>query len=151
MATRKIKELCGNLWCDVDFAEYTHDSISEESAAFKQVMLQGITLTLHAKNGVPRPVKIYLVGSELRCEYLDALALFSKKLHVLSTDEVKFIVLGKETRNLHHSVSIAVKNAQEDLFFSIVTNNQTIDLEAHSKDERDAICKGMILSLAKPE
>ena len=63
MASLKAKELNGNLWGDINFDGFYHDSLHEELAAFKKVMLQGITLTLHSYNG-PRPIKLYLNGSE---------------------------------------------------------------------------------------
>ena len=36
-----------------------------------------------------------------------------------------------------------IGNVSEDLCFSIVTLNKTVDFECRSKDERDALCQGL--------
>lgn len=91
-----------------------------------------------------KQVNVTLIGgSELNWR---TVKLFSKKGKQLNLREVLFVNWGKQTNKFHLPTS---KIAVDDCCFSLVTAKDTVDFEATSKVERDALAQGFTILLAR--
>lgn len=101
------------------------------------VLKHGMVITVHTTEG-SKSVTMFLVGSELQWR---SAHLFSRKTKRLELTSVICVEWGKKT-NTFRSKGGASKGVPEDLCFSLVSNAQTVDLEASTKVERDALAQG---------
>lgn len=82
-------------------------------------------------------------GSELHWR---TVKMFAKKGKQMNLREVLFVNWGKQTNKFHLPGS---KIAIDDCCFSLVTAKDTIDFEASSKVERDALAQGFTILLTR--
>jgi hypothetical protein len=107
------------------------------------VLDQGMTLTLYSFRG-GKQVHISLVnGCELRWR---TLKLFAKKGKHLDLHDVMFVNTGKQTKKFHLPQA---GTAVEDLCFSLITSVDSLDFEASSKVERDALVQGFTILVSR--
>lgn len=146
--------------------------------AFLTVMRQGTTLVMHSAKGAepvqvtlvgselqwfslgkptgaavasssaappkaPNPVKQNEVPTVT--SFTQTVGGFRKVNKVLLKD-VQFLAWGKKSDIL--SKGAITKDADDNLFFSLVTRNETLDFEAASKEERDGLCEGLTHELS---
>lgn len=132
--------------------EAKHDSRTEAMSehmnhtmrmAFASVLSDGITLVQHSGGKSPAEVKLTLTGRDLQ---LRTRRFFGTQ-KPLSVDlkDVLFIEWGKRTQNLS---SDATKDVRDEVCFSLVTEDSTLDFQASSKVERDALVQGFMLKVA---
>ena len=69
-----------------------------------------------------------------------------KRMNKVLLKDVQFLVWGKKSDVL--AKGAITKEADDNLFFSLVTKNESLDFEAASKEERDGICEGLTHELA---
>lgn len=110
-------------------------------ASFRSVLADGLTITLHSSEGRPKQVKLWLIDHQLRWAPKNAII---KKRHKMYLEEVLFVEKGKQTATFARN---SARNAPEQCCFSLVTQNETLDFEASSKMEREAMCQGFTLCL----
>ena len=118
-------------------ASSLHDEMLKQTLA--SVLAGGLTIIQHRPNAEPKPISIALDGAVLRWR--------SKKLiarHTYSLDlaNVTSIEWGK------HAVAFAkfnVSDVQDDVCFSLVTEELSLDLQCSSKTERDTLVHGISL------
>lgn len=106
----------------------------------KDVLTQGIILTQYT-TGSAKQVKVFLNGNVLQWRSAKFLA---RKNFKLDLRKVLCVEWGKKTSNFH--LPLAAK-APIDCCFSFLTDDQTLDFEASSKVERDALAQGFTLML----
>lgn len=127
-----------------DLTKYQHSGLKMEIEAFTKVMGQGMLLTLH--NPHPVPILLFVIGSEIRLTSINR-GCGKRTKSTFPLSNIKFVVIGKETEVLKSMP--AAKFTSRDHFFSIIhSSGCVLDFEANSKDERDAICRGLILAVA---
>lgn len=98
-----------------------------------------MTLTIYNEKGA-KQANVTLVGG---CElHWKTMKYFAKKGKQLNLREVSFVHWGKQTNKFHLPVS---KNAIDDHCFSLVTSKYSVDFEASSKVERDALAQGFTI------
>jgi hypothetical protein len=107
------------------------------------VLNQGMTLMIYSKDGAKQANVTLVGGAELHWR---TLKLFSKKGKQLNLREVLFINWGKQTNKFHLP---SAKGAIDECCFSLVTAKDTIDFEASSKVERDALAQGFTILLTR--
>lgn len=106
---------------------------------FHSVLKEGMTLLLHTGDKNPKQVHLTLVGTELRWK---AAKVFARNLYKIDLRDIKYVEWGKQTSTFQKHPSMG---ASEDLCFSLITDKVTVDLEASSKVERDALVQGFSL------
>ena len=110
--------------------------------AFTSVLRQGITISLHTLKGV-KQISLTLSGTELKWQ---SLKVFVRKICKLDIKDILYIEMGKKTTNFKLPGASSVL---EDYCFSLITNQESIDLEASSKVERDALAQGFAILIAR--
>mmetsp|Transcript_24336 Transcript_24336/g.23381 ORF Transcript_24336/g.23381 Transcript_24336/m.23381 type:complete len:273 (+) Transcript_24336:157-975(+) len=120
---------------------------SQDDSVLAQTLLtvfgQGMTLIIYNEHGAKR-TKVTLVGGSVLQWRTDRL--FSKKGKQLNIREVQFVNWGKQTNKFHLPGS---RIAVEDSCFSLVTARETLDFEASSKAERDALAQGFTILMTR--
>lgn len=106
---------------------------------FHSVLKEGMTMLLHTGDKTPKPIQLTLVGTELRWK---AAKVFARNQYKIDLRDIKFVEWGKQTSTFLKHPSMG---ASEDLCFSLITDKVTVDLEASSKVERDALVQGFSL------
>lgn len=110
--------------------------------AFTSVLRQGITISLHTIKGV-KQINLTLAGTELRWQ---SLKVFVRKVSKLDVKDILYIEMGKKTTSFKLTGASSVL---DDYCFSLITNQESIDLEATSKVERDALAQGFAILIAR--
>lgn len=121
----------------------TSPSDSALAQTLLTVLNQGMTLMIYNEHGA-KQAKVTLVGGSIlhwRTERM-----FSKKGKQLNIREVLFVNWGKQTNKFHLPGS---KVAVEDCCFSLVTAKESLDFEASSKVERDALAQGFTILITR--
>jgi hypothetical protein len=106
---------------------------------FLSVLKEGMTMLLHTGEKSPKQIQLTLVGTELRWK---SAKVFARTQYKVDLREIKFVEWGKQTDTFAKQTSMS---ASEDMCFSLVTDKVTVDLEASSKVERDALVQGFSL------
>jgi hypothetical protein len=106
---------------------------------FLLVLKEGMTMLLHTGEKSPKQIQLTLVGTELRWK---SAKVFARTQYKVDLREIKFVEWGKQTDTFAKQTSMS---ASEDMCFSLVTDKVTVDLEASSKVERDALVQGFSL------
>lgn len=102
-----------------------------------------MTLKIYNEKGA-KQANVTLVGG---CElHWKTIRIFSKKGKQLNLREVLFVNGGKQTKKFHLPGS---KNAVDDHCFSLVTSQYSLDFEASSKVERDALVQGFTILMTR--
>ena len=102
-----------------------------------------MTLIIYNEKGAKHANVTLVGGSELHWK---TNRIFSKKGKQLNLREVSFVNSGKQTKRFHLPAS---KNAVDDHCFSLVTAKYTLDFEASSKAERDALVQGFTILMTR--
>eukprot|EP01041_Mallomonas_annulata_P010910 gene10910-22773_t len=103
---------------------------------FESVLIEGIVLILHTIKG-PKQVKLFLSDNEVRWKSIKSK--INRKTYKLNLSEIVTVEAGKTTENFQRKTALA---AMDDNCFSLVTSRYSVDLEASSKVERDALLYG---------
>lgn len=123
--------------------------ISQGDSVLAQTLLtvlsQGMVLIVYNEKGAKQATVTLVGGSELHWR---SVKLFSKKGKQLNLREVLFVSSGKQTKKFKLKTS---EIAVEDCCFSLTTSTDTIDFEATSKVERDALVQGFTILLTRFE
>lgn len=118
--------------------EHTPDNVLCET--LKAVLAKGMKMTLYTVDG-PKKIKMFLVGMELRWR---TVKIISRKTYKVDLRNVDYLEWGKRTAAFQ---SDAARVLDEELCFSLVSPSKTVDLQASSKVERDAVAQGFVLLL----
>ena len=106
---------------------------------FHSVLKEGMTMVLHTSDKNPKQIHLMLVGTELRWK---AAKVFARNMYKIDLRDIKYVEWGKRTNTFQKQAS---SGASEDMCFSLITEKVTVDLEASSKVERDALVQGFSL------
>lgn len=106
----------------------------------KTVLAQGMAITVYSEEGVKK-IKMFLVGTQLRWR---TVRMITRKTFKLDLEDIQYIEWGKKTANFR---TPAAQNVPDELCFSIVSKNLTIDMKAYNKIERDAVAQGFVMLL----
>jgi len=122
------------------------------SHAMQQLRDPGVLIVAHGSRGKPKTVRLQLTESAItwRTESKKKTATgFAKdlkmgKLHSVSLQNIMYVDVGKQTTALRRVENAAVS---ETLCFSLLTKEGSLDLEANSPRERDALvsCFSLVL------
>jgi hypothetical protein len=104
------------------------------------IMKQGHPVVFHSPEKKKVAVHLYVLNDCFEWRTLD-FGVFKSVTSLSSTNkvplkEIEFVVWDRQSPNFIGKVS-------DDLCFSLVTAQKTIDFECRSKDERDALCQGL--------
>jgi hypothetical protein len=117
------------------------------SAAMQQLRDPGVLIVAHGSRGKPKTVRLQLTEAAItwRTETRKKSAVPKLgKLHQVPLSHIMYVDVGKQTTALRR-----VENAQvsEALCFSLLTKEGSLDLEANSPRERDALvsCFSLVL------
>lgn len=111
-------------------------------ATFKSVLQQGIMIRKHSTKGI-KSVSLTVFGNELRWHTGKMLSIASKK-HSLNICDITRTESGKNTDVFRGRDSV-----DPDRCFSLMMSNDSLDFEASSKVERDALLQGFSLLLSR--
>lgn len=121
------------------------------SAAMQQLREPGVLIVAHGSRGKPKTVRLQLTETaitwrtETRKKHAsrDAMPKLGK-LHSVPLSHIMYVDVGKQTTALRRVENAAVSEA---LCFSLLTKEGSLDLEANSPRERDALvsCFSMVL------
>lgn len=106
------------------------------------IMRQGHPVVFHSPDRKKIPVHLYIQNDYFEWRSLDygifKSVISNKKSssNMVQLKDIEFVVWDKQTSKFIGKVS-------DDLCFSLVTAEKTIDFECRSKDERDALCQGI--------
>lgn len=122
------------------------------SAAMQQLREPGVLIVAHGSRGKPKTVRLQLTESaitwrtETRKKGKDASVSKPKmgKLHQVPLSHIMYVDVGKQTTALRRVENASVSEA---LCFSLLTKEGSLDLEANSPRERDALvsCFSLVL------
>jgi hypothetical protein len=122
------------------------------SAAMQQLRDPGVLIVAHGSRGKPKTVRLVLTESAItwRTEMRKKSAVHGGKelklgkLHHVSLQHIMYVDIGKQTTALRRVENSAVL---ESLCFSLLTKEGSLDLEANSPRERDALvqCFSLVL------
>lgn len=118
------------------------------SAAMQQLRDPGVLIVAHGSRGKPKTVRLQLTESAItwRTETRKKRDLQPKmgKLHQVPLSHIMYVDVGKQTTALRRVDNAAVS---ESLCFSLLTKEGSLDLEANSQRERDALvsCFSLVL------
>jgi hypothetical protein len=120
------------------------------SAAMQQLRSPGVLIVAHGSRGKPKTVRLQLTDSSITWRTESSRASSNKKknnfgkLHAVPLSAVMYVDVGKQTTALRRVENAAV---QEALCFSLLTKEGSLDLEASSVAERDALvsCFSLVL------
>lgn len=120
------------------------------SAAMQQLRDPGVLIVAHGSRGKPKTVRLQLTESAVtwRTETRKKGAKDAKpkmgKLHQVPLSHIMYVDVGKQTTALRRVENAGVSDA---LCFSLLTKEGSLDLEANSPRERDALvsCFSLVL------
>jgi hypothetical protein len=120
------------------------------SAAMQQLRDPGVLIVAHGSRGKPKTVRLQLTESAVtwRTETRKKGTKDSKpkmgKLHQVPLSHIMYVDVGKQTTALRRVENASVSDA---LCFSLLTKEGSLDLEANSPRERDALvsCFSLVL------
>jgi len=120
------------------------------SAAMQQLRDPGVLIVAHGSRGKPKTVRLQLTESaitwrtETRKKSSGAKEPKMGKLHQVPLSHIMYVDVGKQTTALRRVENAAVS---ESLCFSLLTKEGSLDLEANSPRERDALvsCFSLVL------
>lgn len=122
------------------------------SAAMQQLREPGVLIVAHGSRGKPKTVRLQLTETavtwrtETRKKSSTGVAREPKmgKLHSVPLSHIMYVDVGKQTTALRRVENAAVSEA---LCFSLLTKEGSLDLEANSPRERDALvsCFSLVL------
>ena len=121
------------------------------SAAMQQLRDPGVLIVAHGSRGKPKTVRLVLTENAItwRTEMRKKSVGGSKelklgKLHQVPLSHIMYVDIGKQTTALRRVENAAVSEA---LCFSLLTKEGSLDLEANSPRERDALvqCFSLVL------
>lgn len=120
------------------------------SAAMQQLRDPGVLIVAHGSRGKPKTVRLQLTESAVtwRTETRKKGSKDSKpkmgKLHQVPLSHIMYVDVGKQTTALRRVENASVSDA---LCFSLLTKEGSLDLEANSPRERDALvsCFSLVL------
>lgn len=131
-----------------------HGGSSEDvvvSAAMQQLRDPGVLIVAHGSRGKPKTVRLILTETAItwRTEMRKKIPGGGKelklgKLHQVPLSHIMYVDIGKQTTALRRVENAAVSEA---LCFSLLTKEGSLDLEANSPRERDALvqCFSLVL------
>lgn len=134
----------------VDFSLQQNDEIVI-SAAMQQLRDPGVLIVAHGSRGKPKTVRLQLTESaitwrtETRKKGVTGPAKAKLgKLHQVPLSHIMYVDVGKQTTALRRVENASVSEA---LCFSLLTKEGSLDLEANSPRERDALvsCFSLVL------
>jgi hypothetical protein len=113
------------------------------SAAMQQLRTPGVLIVAHGSRGKPKTVRLQLTDTAITWRTESRKKKFGK-LHAVPLQAVMYVDVGKQTTALRRVENAAV---QEALCFSLLTKEGSLDLEASSVQERDALvsCFSLVL------
>lgn len=122
------------------------------SAAMQQLRDPGVLIVAHGSRGKPKTVRLQLTESavtwrtETRKKSIGGASAKPKmgKLHQVPLSHIMYVDVGKQTTALRRVENASVSDA---LCFSLLTKEGSLDLEANSPRERDALvsCFSLVL------
>lgn len=117
------------------------------SAAMQQLRDPGVLIVAHGSRGKPKTVRLQLTQSSItwRTETRKKNAKPKMgKLHQVPLSHIMYVDVGKQTTALRRVENASVSEA---LCFSLLTKEGSLDLEANSPRERDALvsCFSLVL------
>lgn len=121
------------------------------SAAMQQLRDPGVLIVAHGSRGKPKTVRLVLTENAItwRTEMRKKSVSGNKelklgKLHQVPLSHIMYVDIGKQTTALRRVENAAVSEA---LCFSLLTKEGSLDLEANSPRERDALvqCFSLVL------
>jgi len=118
------------------------------SAAMQQLREPGVLIVAHGSRGRPKTVRLQLTETAItwRTETRKKRDVQPKmgKLHQVPLSHIMYVDVGKQTTALRRVENAAVNEA---LCFSLLTREGSLDLEANSQRERDALvsCFSLVL------
>lgn len=117
------------------------------SAAMQQLRDPGVLIVAHGSRGKPKTVRLQLTESAItwRTETRKKGAKAKLgKLHQVPLSHIMYVDVGKQTTALRRVENASVP---ESLCFSLLTKEGSLDLEANSPRERDALvsCFSLVL------
>ena len=121
------------------------------SAAMQQLRDPGVLIVAHGSRGKPKTVRLQLTESAITWRTESRKKHAGKdakpkmgKLHSVPLSHIMYVDVGKQTTALRRVENAAVSEA---LCFSLLTKEGSLDLEANSPRERDALvsCFSMVL------
>lgn len=115
------------------------------SAAMQQLRDPGVLIVAHGSRGKPKTVRLQLTENSItwRTETRKKTVKLGK-LHSVPLSNIMYVDVGKQTTALRRVENAAVS---EHLCFSLLTKEGSLDLEAASPRERDALvaCFSLVL------
>lgn len=105
-------------------------------AVFRNVMSEGMILRQFTQRG-GKTVKLWLEGDDL---VLAPTSSFTKRTSRVCMQDIEAILIGKKTSNFSKKAGYQL---EEECCFSILTPKGSVDLEASSPKERDALVRGI--------
>ena len=115
------------------------------SAAMQQLRDPGVLIVAHGSRGKPKTVRLQLTEHSItwRTETRKSTKKLGK-LHQVPLSHIMYVDVGKQTTALRRVENAAVS---ESLCFSLLTKEGSLDLEANSPRERDALvsCFSLVL------
>lgn len=123
---------------------FTEGDIGEKELlqTFLAVLADGLALVMHTSRGKPRRVKVWLEDTELMWRAARSVNVMRKK-HTVDINDLSHVESGKATAVFRRTANARLS---DDLCLSLVCNNgSTIDLEASSRMEREAIKQGFAM------
>lgn len=120
------------------------------SAAMQQLRDPGVLIVAHGSRGKPKTVRLQLTESavtwrtETRKKGVKDVKPKMGKLHQVPLSHIMYVDVGKQTTALRRVENASVSDA---LCFSLLTKEGSLDLEANSPRERDALvsCFSLVL------
>jgi hypothetical protein len=118
------------------------------SAAMQQLRDPGVLIVAHGSRGKPKTVRLQLTESAItwRTETRKKRDMQPKmgKIHQVPLSHIMYVDVGKQTTALRRVENASVSEA---LCFSLLTKEGSLDLEANSQRERDALvsCFSLVL------
>lgn len=116
------------------------------SAAMQQLRDPGVLIVAHGSRGKPKTVRLQLTESAItwRTETRKKKEPKLGKLHQVPLSHIMYVDVGKQTTALRRVENASVA---ESLCFSLLTKEGSLDLEANSPRERDALvsCFSLVL------
>ena len=113
------------------------------SAAMQQLRSPGVLIVAHGSRGRPKTVRLQLTDTAITWRTENRKKKWGK-LHAVPLQAVMYVDVGKQTTALRRVENAAVSEA---LCFSLLTKEGSLDLEASSVQERDALvsCFSLVL------
>jgi hypothetical protein len=120
------------------------------SAAMQQLRDPGVLIVAHGSRGKPKTVRLQLTESavtwrtETRKKGVSGAKPKMGKLHQVPLSHIMYVDVGKQTTALRRVENASVSDG---LCFSLLTKEGSLDLEANSPRERDALvsCFSLVL------